>query len=239
MTLLELCQAVVEEGGISGLTEFETAQNQTGEAGRVVKWVKRAWLAIQNLHDDWDFLRSSNIMGQGASFPTVAGQAIYPLGNTVGTVGVLATAFTKWDRDSVRLHTTAVGVGDEQMLPYISYDAWRNGYMLGTQRQIQTRPAVVSISPAKGICLGYPPTGIYTVTADYFMAPTQMSLDADTPTGLPAQFHMAIVWRALRRYGYYDAASEVIQDAESEYRKIMAPLEAKYLPEIGACGPLA
>ena len=46
----------------------------------------------------------------------------------------------------------------------------------------------------------------YTITGDYFRSPTEMVADGDLPTGLPAQFHMAIVYLAMTYYAGYEAA---------------------------------
>jgi hypothetical protein len=84
-------------------------------------------------------MRSSNILGAGASFVTVAGQASYPLGTGAGTVGIAVDSFGKWDRETFRCYTTTVGTNDEQFLDDIPFDVWRDAYMLGAMRRC--RPA--------------------------------------------------------------------------------------------------
>lgn len=237
MNRLQLCQALIRECAISG--SMTTTVNQTGEFGRVVSWIDAAWLELQAAHDDWDFLRSSNILGAGASFTTVSGTVSYPLGTGGGTCGVAAATFGKWDEQSFRCYTTTTGTNDEVFLDPVDFDDWRNAYMYGAMRAVRTRPVVVAIGPGKSVCLGPPPTSAYTVTADYFIAPTAMAADADTPTGLPAAYHMAIVYKAMPKYGYYNAASEVIQRGNEEYRRLIAPLERKYMPRMRTGGALA
>lgn len=223
MTFLELCQRMRQECGISG-TGPSTVVSQTGNLKRIVDWVNTAWIDIQTTHQDWDWMRAS------ASFPTVAAQAVYELGTGSGTVGVTAATFGRWDRDTFRNYVTSTGTNSEVFMGFIHYDTWRDSYMYGAQRSTTTRPIDMSISPTKAIALGPPPTTGYTITGDYFYAPLDMTLDADVPA-LPAQFHMAIIYRAMMSYGAYEAAPEVYQRGELEFGKLMRRMTADRVPE--------
>lgn len=232
MTYLSLVQDLWRESGASGTSPGPPAvAGQTGEFARLVAWIAAAWTDIQGAHTDWDFMRAS------ASFTTVAGTSTYTLGTGAGTVGVTAANFGQWDRNTARAYLTATGTDDEQFLDYISYDEWRDTYLLGTLRGTNVRPLVFSISPAKAICLPPALTG-YTVTIDYFTAPVVLSADADEPT-LPAHFQIAIVYRALMMYGAYESASEVYNRGELEFGKLMRRMTADRLPEIRFAGALA
>lgn len=230
MDFLQLCQRAVLECGVSG--SLTTTVGQVGSLGRIVNWINAAWEELQTEHDDWEWMRSSNLLGAGVSFATVAGQASYPLGTGAGTVGVTFANFGKWDRYAFRNYTTSVGFSNEMFLDFIDYDVWRNGYMLGAMREVQTRPVAVAIGPDKSVCLGPPPNALYTVTGDYFVAPTQMAQDTDVPTGLPNQFHVAIVYGAMRMYAAYESAPEVYNRGEKGYGDLLRELEARQLPEI-------
>lgn len=236
MNYLGLGQRLVRECGISGT--LLTMQNQTGEMARVVDWIGTAWEELQSEHDDWDFLRSSNILGLGASFATVAGQASYPLGTGAGTCGISVATFGKWDRETFRNYTTTVGTSNETPLDWMPFDNWRDAYMLGANRSVQTRPVAFAIGPDKSICLGPPPNALYTITGDYFRAPTIMSDDTDVPTGLPVRWHMDIVYRAMLMYAGYESAPEVLQRGNSGHSKLAAQMEAQYTPEIAFAGAL-
>lgn len=223
MTFLELCQRMRQECGISG-TGPSTVVGQTGNLKRIVDWVNTAWMDIQTAHPDWDWMRTS------ASFPTVASQATYELGTGTGTVGVSVATFGRWDRDTFRNYDTSIGTNSEVFMGFVHYDTWRNAYMYGAQRAVTTRPINMSISPTKAITLGPPPAAGYTITGDYFYAPLNMTLDADVPA-LPAQFHMAIIYRAMMSYGAYEAAPEVYQRGELEFGKLMRRMTADRIPE--------
>ena len=223
MNFLALCQRVRQECGISG-SGPTTVVSQTGNLKRLVDWTNTAWMDIQTSHQNWDWMRSS------ASFTTVAAQSSYPLGTGTGTVGVSVATFGMWDRDTFRNYVTSVGTNSEVFMDFIHYDTWRDSYMYGAMRNTTTRPLQMSISPAKAIVLGPPPTAGYTITGDYFTAPLDMTLDADTPS-LPAQYHMAIVYRAMMSYGGYESAPEVYQRGETEFSKLMRRMTADRLPE--------
>lgn len=227
------------ECGVSGT--MTTTIGQTGELLRIVQWVDQAWEELQTEHDDWNWMRSSQLLGggQGMSFVTVAGTAAYPLGTGAGTTGVLLANFTKWDRETLRSYTTLVGTSDEMTLEEVSYDTWRDGYMLGALRTVQTRPYVFAVAPDETICLGPPPNSLYTVTGDYFRAPTVMALDADTPTGLPASHHLAIVYKMMMAYAGYEAASEVFQRGDAGYGYHKRQLQILKLPRVTTGGALA
>lgn len=238
MNFLQLCQRGILECGVAGALS-SAAISATGSQGRIVTWINQAWNEIQTRQDEWEWMRSSNLLGLGASFTTVAGQASYPLGTGAGTSGVLSTNFGKWDRYSFRNYTTTVGVSNEMIMDWIPYDTWRDSYMLGAMRTVQTRPVAIAIGPDKSLCLGPPPNALYTITGDYWVAPTLMSADVDVPTGLPAQFHMAIVYRAMEMYGGYESAPEVLQRGSKGFADLIRQLEAIYGPGIALAGALA
>lgn len=198
--------------------------SQTGEFQRVTTWINQAWIELQLERPNWDFMRSSQLLGGGVSFATVAGQPEYQLGTGVGTVGVAAADFASWVPRSFRDQTTTTGVQDQIPLAWISYDAWRDGYSMGAMQTITTRPVAIAVGPNNSICVGPWPTATYTLTGDYYTAPTQMATNTDTPTGLPAQYHMAIVYRAMTYYAGYEAAPEVLQRGDGGYRMILRQL---------------
>jgi hypothetical protein len=237
MNFVQLCQRLILETGTSGA--LTTTQNVTGEMLRMTTWVNSAWAEIQTKHQNWEWMRSSYLTGGGVSFPTVAGQAYYQFGAAPGQVGITFDQFGSWAEDSFRCFTTLAGTNDECLLDPITFDGWRDAYMYGSQRSVQTRPVAVSFGPGQAVCLGPPSNGLYTIEGDYYRAPSQMALDTDLPTGLPAQFHMLIIYQAMMMYAGYEAASEVFQRGEQGYEKLLSQLEALRLPQVFMGGALA
>lgn len=243
MNYLQLSQRAAVECGINSrsavTTALSTVVGATGSLGRIVNWVSDSFSDVQTQHDDWLWMRSSNILGAGVSFATVAGQLSYPLGTGAGTVGVTADNFGKWDPETFRTYTTATGTQDETYLDDIPFDNWRNVYMLGANRTVQTRPVAIARGPDQSLNLGPAANGLYTITGDYFVAPKVMALDADVPTGLPTPFHMLIVYGAMMKCAADQSAPELYQDGSSQWNRMMKRLEKLRLPTVGWAGALA
>ncbi len=213
--------------------------NQTGEFQRIVDNVSQGWQDLQNERQNWDWMRSSQLLGGGVSFATISGQAEYQLGTGPGTVGVAADAFASWVKRSFRDQTTTSGVQDQIFLAWISYEAWRNAYSYGAQQTVETRPVAIAVGPNNSICVGPWPTSVYTLTGDYFRAPAIMTTDTDTPTDLPLQFQIAIVWRACWYYGIYKNAPEVVAKGNTRYRQTVRQLANLRVPMVTAGRALA
>ena len=238
MNYLQLSQRLAQECGVCGT--LTTTAGQVGSLLRIVTWINQAWYELQTRHDDWEWMKSSVLLGggNGVSFATIAGQSSYALGSGAGTVGVTLANFGKWDKNSFRNYTTASGFTNEIFMDPISYEDWRNAYMYGAMRTVQTRPVAIAIGPDTSLCVGPPSDGTYTITGDYWRAATQFAADGDLPTGLPAQFHMAIVYLAMQMYAGYESAPEVFQRGDAGYNKLIAQLEVNYAPTIGFAGSL-
>ena len=237
MNQLQLVQRLQLECGVSGTVT--TAQNQIGSIGRLVTWINQAWDDIQTEHDDWIWMRSSALLGGGCSFVPPAGNPVNPLGTGAGTCGIPMSSFGKWEKNSFRCYTTSAGYINETFLDKIPFDTWRNAYMLGAMRNVQTRPVAIAFGPDESICLGPPPNGLYTIYGDYYVAPSAMVADTDVPALLPAQFHMIIVNKAMMKYGGYEAAPEVFQRGNQEYQLALDQLEALKVPQMSFAGALA
>lgn len=224
MTYLQIVQRFCRESGLANTISAVTGQS--GEALRMCEWANSAWMDIQGYHQDWGWLRTST------SFVCVDGQASY----TPAQAGT--TNFGMWVRDSFRNYPTATGTDAEIRMEFMDYEMWRDLYQFGSNRTATSQPKYFTILPAnKAIGLGPVPTADYTVTADYFTLPTELEASSDTPS-LPTQYHMAIVYRAMMMYGAYEAAPEVYQRGELEFKRLLRRLENDYMPEVTLGGPL-
>ena len=245
MTFLEIVNRIGMECAVSSFP-LATVDSQTGEPQRIIEWANTAWLELQLEHNNWQWLRSSYLLRSvsqpalGFSFTTVTGQAVYPLGSGAGTVGVTEANFASWVPTSFRNFVTANGVASEIFLDWVSYDAWRDGYAYAAQQLVETRNVAIAIAPDNSICLGPYPISGYTLSGDYMRAPSQMEEDDDVPLYLPSQYHMGIVYKAMRdSYGGYDLAPEVIERGRKGYMRILRRLENLRVPMITAGRTLA
>jgi hypothetical protein len=105
-------------------------------------------------------------------------------------------------------------------------------------RSARSRPVVFSIDPQKNLYFGIVPDGAYTIVYEFYRTPITLSADADTPA-MPARFHELIAFRALRAYGIFMAAPEVIGRADDQISRIGAELAADQLQVITSGPPLA
>lgn len=227
MDLLALVNRLALECAVSG-APYATVAGATGEQQRLVTWIQQGYQDFQNELPLWMFLRSSTFLtggaGSGVSFQTVSGQAVYPLGTGPGTVGVTAANFGSWIPYSFRDQTTTVGVQDQIFLDWVSYDVWRDAYSYGAQQVVTTRPVAIAVGPNNSLCVGPWPDATYTITGDYYRSPVALSADADEPSNIPAQFQIAIVYRAMRFYGMYELAPDVVTRGDMGYRQTLRQL---------------
>lgn len=226
MNFLQLVQRVRQEARIPGTGPVTTA-SQTGEMRRLVDWTSSAWTEIQQLHDDWLFMRKE------FSFNTIAADGEY----TPTDAGI--TDFSIWLPDTFRCYLTSVGYPDEQWLVEWPYEVFRNTYRFAGNRTQQGRPVVFARRPLdRAIMFGPLPNDIYTVVGEYMKSPTVLTADSDVP-GIDEDHQMVIVWKALMAYGLEESASEVIARAERSYMQALASLERHMRPMLQFGGALA
>lgn len=223
MTFLELCQRVRQEAGISG-TGPAAVTGQTGESKRIVDWVQSAWQDIQMMRPNWRWMRAS------FSFNTVSDDYDY----TSAQAGI-ASRFSSWDEESFKIYLTSLGTSDQVELERWPYEDFRRIFLTGPQTA--NRPACFTIGHDLSILLGPKPNGIYTVSGEYRKSIQTFSANTDVPE-MPADYHMAIVYRALMMYARYDAAGEIYADAYTNLKRFINLLELNQLPPVEMADPL-
>lgn len=224
-TFLELCQKAARNSGvISGVAPATTVE-QTGDLQQLVQWVVDAWVRIQTHRDDWRWMRCA------FSAATIPGVSEY----TRATWNL--TDHDRWFTDQVQagyfpitLYRTATGVSDEGVIREVAYETWRTCYDRGVQTA--NRPRVYAISPSGAFLLGPTPDAVYTVKGEYYRVPQVLTKNKDTPLGLAAQYHDAIVWRALMLLGSFDESQAALSVATLNYLELLQQMERHALPEI-------
>jgi hypothetical protein len=228
MNYLQLVNRARQEGGVSGAALISLGGTVSQESQRFKDWVNEAWREVQIHCADWDFMRSD------FTFDTTVAVQTY----AAASLSTPLASFRNWKRDSLRAYLTATGFGDEQILPFLDWETFRNLYLYGNQRSTTGRPTLFSIKPDKSIVIGPVPDATYTVVGEYFRQASDLTADTDIP-GITDEYHMLIVWRALRSYGLYEAASEVVVRADGEIRRLMSKIENDLMPEITSGPSLA
>lgn len=218
MNRLSLAQRLRQEAGISG-TGPTTSLAQVGEMGKVVDWIDTAYADIQNLHADWDFLRTD------LTFPTISGT------NTYAKTAIAADEMGEWIQTSFRSYLTSTGVNGETLMSFVTWPDFRDAYVFGAVRSTTGVPIFISQKPDTSLILWPTPNAIYTINGEYFKRPQAMTADLDIPL-IPVKYHMIIVWRALMFYAGQANAPELYQVGQREYRRLLNQLQASQLPEM-------
>lgn len=203
MTYLELCQSLAKESGFStDLAKPTTVLSQTAEELAIVEWVAQAWTDIQTARGTWKFMWANDF-----SKATVVGERLLDLS---------AESVARFDDETFTAYETAVGISDRQ---YLSFQPWYDvkKYIKSIDTTTNQEPSIITRQPDGDLNLVYPADKIYTVEADYYRDAQVFSADADVPTGLPTEYHMAIVYKALFDYGAFQDAVEQMTRAQVRY----------------------
>ncbi len=234
MNFLQLVNLARSEAGAAGGVLTTLQGVQTLETNRFISWVNTEWQMLQSEHPDFQFLR------QTSQFTCTPEQAMYTPQQACATVdGTINTAanMADWKHDSFRISTAGQNYADEQIVGFMIWDQYRNLYQYGQMRFQYSRPVVITIDPQKNLWLGKSPDQQYVTVYEYYQVPQSLLLDTDTPI-MPARFHPLIAYRALRAYGQYMYAPEVLQRANAVISKMNADLCNDQLPAIMDGPPL-
>ncbi|MDO8534623.1 MAG: hypothetical protein Q7S17_07780 [Xanthobacteraceae bacterium] len=230
-TFLQICQMTSRESGTVHGVEPKSTTGQIGRLAKVVAWTAEAWREVQNLHDNWRWMR--------AEFPstalTVAGTARY----TPASWNITDLASWVTERRSVSIYVSATGVSDEGEISFMpDWIDYRAMYDRGTQNN--NRPTHWAISPANEFCLGSKPNAVFRVKGEYMKTAVTLSDSTDTPL-CPVRFHPIIAWKAVMLLCQHDEAPlEFFAGAQQKYTQYLSDLRRDQLPKVRiASEPLA
>jgi len=222
MNYLQICQRINQECGLSGSGPAAVTA-QAGMSAKVVNWANSAWQEIQTSRTDWKWRRSS------ATKTLVNGEFSYSIEDDFG-ISDCDSIF----RDSVRLYGPTETIANRTKVMETSYQDWIDSY---EQNVAATgRPTLYAITPADEMNFSVTPDGAYTLLFDYLRTAQVLASNTDEPL-MPAQYHMAIVWRAVMMYGAHDE-SPLYQTAYTEYKKLLRSMTASQVMSIVMAGGL-
>lgn len=222
-TYLELAKELARESGNFDPELLTSVTGLKGRPAKLVNWVNKAYLNIQNSRRDWGWLISP------FSRSLIPGSAVY----TPQSFNLLRFSTWSTDRDwfqPVTLYDPDKGVSDESPLREISHEMWKTLYDRGDQSNFQ-RPVDYAISPRGEIEFGPIPDKAYTVRGQYLKGPQILVNSADVPE-MPSRFHDMIVWEAQRLMLISDGAYQESQFPMLEMVGLRHELELDQLPEI-------
>jgi hypothetical protein len=209
-TLLELCNGVIREAGISG--EITSVLSQQGEKKRVVEWVKRACTLVEGKWFNWNYLHEFH------TFDTVASVRDYP--------APVGHGF--WDTSTIRIPANGTN------LAYLRYDKKKLDPAAATLGE----PYAITVLPNQTLRLFSTPDAVYGMSIEYWRSPTVLTNNSDEPS-IPLQFRDIIVYKALEFYAKYESADEILLQARDDFNMRMKQLEAREMPGSFASGALS
>lgn len=238
MDFLALARSTRQWSGVSSAA-IATVLNQTGKELDIVDAVNIAWERIQNLHRNWNWMRSEFSADLTAVAPPA--EARY----TAASLGI--TRFRDWVHDitggpnawrPMSLYLTTTGVSDEAELQEVPFIKWRALYGRGSVSA--DRPNLWAAAPDRRLCLGPPLNAAYTLRGEYWLGRQELAANTDEPE-CPEDYHMGIVWNAVQILTEKDEASQdVYARAQLKYGEVITKLERDQLPAVTISGrPLA
>ena len=237
-TYLEICQNTAREVGLArGESAISAVTTATGDAQRIVRWVRDEWTKIQNMNKGtWRFLRVT------ATLPTVSGTGSYAYGAfTDSLTASVINRFNRWAIDDIldppRLYLQSAGIGGEVRLTFIPWDLFKNHYKLGSLATTTGQPQHITVDPQDKIVFGFIPNAVYVATVDYYRSAQILSADANEPE-CPSDFHDLLMYRAMVRYGVYKNKPESIITGTTEGSILMNQLRRNEGPQMRLAGPM-
>lgn len=184
MTYLELCQAVVDEVGLSG--EIISVDNRRGDFGRIVRFVRTACQQMEGRWINWRFLHGSY------TFDTTENIATYAAPE--------ALRIRQWDINRAYI--------DQLIIPIMYADNALDYQRDPIGEDYIGFPARIIIERNNSLRLIGTPDQTYTIEVEYYRMATILRQNEDVPA-IPEQFQEIIVQDAIRRYANYDEAPEL------------------------------
>lgn len=210
MNYLQLLQTLHRESGAAG-TQPTTVTSLTGEANRLAGWIRQANMDVQNLWENWKFLRET------------ASETLTPGDNELAAPSDMGEGM--WDDETFFL--TPAGETVPQQLLVAEYDDVKSEEVDTTEGT----PWRAVIMPDNSLRFESTPNAADTFTADYYREPDEAELTAATDVpSIPARFHRVIIGRALILYANFEGAEEIKTQGVEIYTDYLARLENSQLP---------
>lgn len=117
-----------------------------------------------------------------------------------------------------------------QSLVYVDWDHWQdslNGWTGG-----RGKPNYVTRAPNGDYEFWPRPDKQYVLNFSYTKSEDTLSAYSDSPTALPTRFHMAIVWRAVRKCGMYERDRNMVAMADENLLPYVNAMNRDLAPDI-------
>lgn len=225
MNFLQTVQRTYRECGL--VSNVPTAvTGQTGMAAKCVDWVLSAHADLQGEHLwRFDWAQLSKVLS--------AGDDTY---DPVADWGITAPV-RKWvdAPQASYVYKTATGTTSRQWTHYLPWEQFRGLNLPAVSTSI---PIYWTVNP-QGYVVYFPAplTGEWTAVHEYYRGAETLAANTDTPR-MPTDYHMGIVWRAVKLYCGNDGAMELYKHADNELRIVMDKMERTELPQMLGAGAM-
>jgi hypothetical protein len=209
MNYLSLCDTLIKEAGIEA-SGVSSVTGQTGMQRKVVDWVSRAWVEVQNKRD-WNFLWGES------SFNTIVDKQTYHPDDDLS----LSPSLRRWSYASLIHSTTS---GDSKF--YLKYVPWST---FDNTLSSSGTPTQFTIKPDRSLKFNSVPDTISKVSFEYTRTPQVLSANTDIPI-LPTAHHEVILYQAMLYLAAEQDAPELYQDASRQLMMRLADLSSESIP---------
>lgn len=200
-TLLSMSQEVARQAGYSG--QINAVAVATGDAARIVNFVKEATQYIELRWADWRFLWGG--LAEGVTSTTT---------NFIPT----PSGHYRWDQDRLFF--------DNHTVCPITWDK----FQMYANMNDPAYPTQFVIMPDSTVRMFPPPDAEYNYSFSWYKEPALLVADTDEPL-VPDRFRTTIVNYALWLYAMYDDSAELAAKSEAEYNNWLTLLEADQRPD--------
>lgn len=213
---LDLCKDVVSDLGISGGSINSVAGILNAEQLRVVNWVARADLFVQNLWVDWLFLWVADAAVQGQAASDILTPSLPTWARAIQTI----EAGSLW---------MAPGTASARPILYMEWEQFRQAFGRKV-KSTQSVPRAWTRQPDGKIVLSHNLTNAANFALDYHVIGKRMAGDNDT-SPIPEAFDNIIVERAKIFYAERESAPEILSGSTAEYTDLLDKMQAVCLPD--------
>lgn len=219
-TFLELAKTTRLLCGMQGIGPSSVKNNQ-GVEEVLVRFVRDAYVDIQNLREEWEWLEATT------SFSTATGVSDYSILDIFGSE---ILPLKTYQTDSFKVTDE---VNQKRYLRYIDRDYLEQRYLNDDTTKL---PTEFSIDPAsKGLIIKPIPDGIYNISFRYQKVPEILLENTDIPS-LPISFHNVIAYKATEKMAIYLNSPEIFSGYALETTKMVGQLMRTEVPKMRLMG---
>jgi hypothetical protein len=215
-TFLNLCKDVVSDLGIAGGTLQSVSGALNQEQQRIINWVARADLYVQDMWADWKFLwvNDTAVTAQAGS-------------------SLLAPVIPTWAANIQSIDTQNLwqgyGTAMARRIPYMPWDQFKSLFQVKPKTPSPT-PSFFSQDPTGALWLSNSVPALTAFALAYWVIGSRMTTDQST-SPIPNNFDNIICERAKILYAQRESAPEILTGSSAEFEDLLDKMQAFCLPD--------